>query len=141
MDVFVAGVGTGGTLSGIGRVWKSRRPSTLVVAVEPEASPVISGGDPGPHKIQGIGAGFIPDNLDTEVIDSVVRVDNELAFETARRMASEEGILAGISSGAACAAALQIAGHGEMEGKLVVFIVPSTSERYISTDLFATIEE
>jgi cysteine synthase A len=137
MDVFVAGVGTGGTLTGVGRVWRQRRPGVRIVAVEPAASPVLSGGEPGSHKIQGIGAGFVPDNLDPEVIDEVIAVANETAFATARRLASEEGILAGISSGAACAAALELAGRAEMAGKLIVFVVPSTSERYISTDLFA----
>ncbi len=137
MDAFVAGVGTGGTLTGVGRVWKRRRPSTRIVAVEPEASPVISGGEPGPHTIQGIGAGFIPDNLDTSLIDETIRVSNDAAFTHARRLAAEEGILAGISTGAACAAALQVAAREELAGKLVVFVAPSTSERYISTDLFA----
>ncbi len=137
MDAFVAGVGTGGTLTGVGRVWRQRRPGVRIVAVEPSASPVLSGGEPGSHKIQGIGAGFVPDNLDPGVIDEVIAVANETAFATARRLASEEGILAGISSGAACAAALELAGRAEMAGKLIVFVVPSTSERYISTDLFA----
>jgi cysteine synthase A len=137
MDVFVAGVGTGGTLTGVGRVWRQRRPGVRIVAVEPSASPVLSGGEPGSHKIQGIGAGFVPDNLDPTVIDEVIAVANETAFATARRLASEEGILAGISSGAACAAALELAKRADMAGKLIVFVVPSTSERYISTDLFA----
>ena len=137
MDVFVAGVGTGGTLTGVGRVWRERRPGIHIVAVEPEDSPILSGGEPGSHKIQGIGAGFVPDNLDVSLIDEVVRVSNEETFDTARRLAREEGILAGISTGAACAAALQIASREEMEGKLIVFIAPSTAERYISTDLFA----
>jgi cysteine synthase A len=136
MDVFVAGVGTGGTLTGVGRVWRERRPGIHIVAVEPEDSPILSGGEPGSHKIQGIGAGFVPDNLDVSLIDEVMRVSNEETFETARRLAREEGILAGISTGAACAAALQIASREEMEGKLIVFIAPSTAERYISTDLF-----
>jgi cysteine synthase A len=137
MDVFVAGVGTGGTITGIGRVWRQWRPSVRIVAVEPADSPVLSGGSAGSHKIQGIGAGFIPENLDTSVIDEVVTVSNEEAFSTARRLAREEGILGGISTGASCAAALKIAGREEMEGRLVVFLAPSTSERYISTDLFA----
>jgi len=137
MDVFVAGVGTGGTLTGVGRVWRERRPETRIVAVEPSDSPVLSGGEPGSHKIQGIGAGFIPENLDVSLVDETITVSNESAFSTARRLAREEGILAGISSGAACAAALEIAAREEMAGKLIVFVVPSTSERYISTDLFA----
>ncbi len=137
MDVFVAGVGTGGTITGVGRVWRRRRPSVRIVAVEPADSPVLSGGEPGAHKIQGIGAGFVPDNLDRSVIDEVVTVHTEDAFVTARRLAREEGILGGISTGAACAAALEIAARDEMDGKLIVFVAPSTSERYISTDLFA----
>jgi cysteine synthase A len=137
MDVFVAGVGTGGTITGVGRYWRTRRPSVRIVAVEPAESPVLSGGEPGPHKIQGIGAGFVPDNLDRSVVDEVVTVDTEEAFSTARRLARDEGILGGISTGAACAAALKLAAGDEMAGKLVVFIAPSTSERYISTDLFA----
>ena len=137
MDVFVAGVGTGGTITGVGRVWRQRRPSVRIVAVEPADSPVLSGGAPGSHKIQGIGAGFVPENLDTSVIDEVVTVSNDEAFSTARRLAREEGILGGISTGASCAAALKIAGRKDMEGRLVVFLAPSTSERYISTDLFA----
>jgi cysteine synthase A len=137
MDVFVAGVGTGGTLTGVGRVWRKRRPSVRIVAVEPADSPVISGGEPGPHKIQGIGAGFIPANLDVSLVDETIAVTNDEAFSTARLLAREEGILAGISSGAACAAALEIAAREDMAGKLIVFIVPSTAERYISTDLFA----
>ncbi len=141
MDVFVAGVGTGGTLTGVGRYWKHRRPAVRIVAVEPADSPVISGGEPGSHKIQGIGAGFIPDNLDTSLIDEAVTVTNEDAFATARRLAREEGILAGISSGAACAAALHVASRPDSEGQLVVFVAPSTSERYISTDLFEGLEE
>lgn len=137
MDVFVAGVGTGGTLTGVGRMWRKLRPETRIVAVEPADSPVLSGGEPGSHKIQGIGAGFIPDNVDLSVIDEAVTVTNDEAFSTARRLAREEGILAGISTGAACAAALKVASREEMAGKLIVFIAPSTSERYISTDLFA----
>jgi len=141
MDVFVAGVGTGGTLTGVGRLWKARRPGIRIVAVEPTDSPVISGGEPGPHKIQGIGAGFIPDNLDTSLVDEAVEVSNDEAFTTARRLARDEGILGGISTGAACAAALKIAARPEMAGKLIVFIAPSTSERYITTDLFAGLDE
>ncbi|KAA0255177.1 cysteine synthase A [Acidobacteria bacterium ACD] len=136
MDVLVGGVGTGGTLTGVGRFWKPRKPGLKVVAVEPVHSPVLSGGAPGPHKIQGIGAGFVPKNLDTSVVDEVVQVTNDQAFTTARRLAREEGILAGISSGAAAFAALEVARRPQSAGKLVVFVVPSTSERYISTDLF-----
>ena len=135
MEAFVAGVGTGGTISGVGRFWKARRPATRIVAVEPEASPVISGGEAGPHTIQGIGAGFIPANLDLEVLDETVRVPDGAAYDTARRLAREEGILAGISTGAACWAALQVASRPGMEGRLVVFVAPSTTERYISTAL------
>ncbi len=141
MAVFVAGVGTGGTLTGVGRVWKDRKPGLKIVAVEPADSAVISGGPAGSHKIQGIGAGFIPDNLDTSLIDEVITVANEEAFATARRLAREEGILAGISSGAACAAALRVAARQELEGELVVFVVPSTSERYLSTALFEGLGE
>ncbi len=137
MDVFVAGVGTGGTVTGVGRVWRERRPGIHIVAVEPEDSPILSGGEPGSHKIQGIGAGFVPDNLDPALIDEVVTVSNQETFDTARRLAREEGILAGISTGAACAAALRIASREEMVDKLIVFIAPSTAERYISTDLFS----
>ncbi len=123
MDVFVAGVGTGGTLTGVGRYWKHRRP-TSESSRSNRGLPVISGGEPGSHKIQGIGAGFIPDNLDTSLIDEAVTVTNEDAFATARRLAREEGILAGISSGAACAAALHVAARPEAEGRLVVFVAP-----------------
>ena len=136
MAAFIAGVGTGGTLTGVGRVWKKRRPATRIIAVEPTDSPVLSGGDPGAHRIQGIGAGFIPDNVDTSLIDEVVQVSNDQAFGTARRLAREEGILGGISTGAACAAALEVAARPEFADKIIVFIAPSTSERYISTDLF-----
>jgi cysteine synthase A len=136
MDVFIAGVGTGGTVTGVGRYWKPKKPSLKIFAVEPVNSPVISGGAPGPHKIQGIGAGFIPKNLETGILDGTIQVTNDQAFETARRLAKEEGILGGISSGAAAFAALEYARKPEAAGKLIVFIVPSTSERYISTDLF-----
>ena len=136
MDVFVAGVGTGGTMTGVGRYWKPKKPSLRLVAVEPVHSPVLSGGAPGPHRIQGIGAGFVPANLDTALVDEVAQVTNDQAFEYARRLAREEGILGGISSGAAAYAALEVAKRPENAGKLVVFVVPSTSERYISTDLF-----
>jgi len=136
LDIFVAGVGTGGTLTGVGRYWKPKRPSLRIVAVEPTHSPVISGGVPGPHKIQGIGAGFIPRNLDTQYVDEIFQVTNDQSFAMARRLAREEGILAGISSGAAAHAAVEIAKRPASTGKLIVFIVPSTSERYISTDLF-----
>jgi len=139
MDVFIAGVGTGGTLTGVGRVWRERRPGIHIVAVEPADSAILSGGEPGSHKIQGIGAGFVPDNLEVELIDEVVTVSNEETFETARRLAREEGILAGISTGAAAAAALRVAARDEMADKLIVFIAPSTAERYISTDLFADV--
>jgi cysteine synthase A len=136
MAAFVAGVGTGGTLTGVGRVWKRRRPATRMIAVEPVDSPVLSGGEPGPHRIQGIGAGFIPDNVDTGIIDEIIQIDNQRAFDTARQLARDEGILAGISTGAACAAALEVASRDEFADRLVVFIAASTSERYISTDLF-----
>ncbi|BCS54132.1 cysteine synthase A [Geobacter sp. SVR] len=134
-DILVAGVGTGGTITGVSEVLKSRKPSFRSVAVEPEASPVLSGGRPGPHRIQGIGAGFIPGILNRKIIDEVVQVTNEAAFNTARRVALEEGILCGISSGAAVWAALQVAGRQEYAGKLVVVILPDSGERYITTQL------
>ena len=133
VDIFVAGVGTGGTITGVAEAIKSRKPSFRAVAVEPQGSPILSGGKPGPHKIQGIGAGFVPDVLNTEIIDQVVRVSNDDAFSTARRLAREEGILCGISSGAAAWAALEIAGKPENKGKLIVAILPDTGERYLTT--------
>ena len=136
MDIFVAGVGTGGTTTGVGRFWKPRKPSLHMVAVEPTDSAVISGGAPGPHRIQGIGAGFVPKNLETQWVDEVFQVSNDEACSMARRLAREEGILAGISSGAAAHAAIEIGKRGTSAGKLIVFVVPSTSERYISTELF-----
>lgn len=136
IDVFVAGVGTGGTLSGVGGMLKERCPDVRVVAVEPKDSPVISGGSPGPHKLQGIGAGFIPENLDTSLIDEVVKVGTEEAGEMSRQLASMEGILCGISSGAAMRAALEIARRKDMQGKRIVVILPDTGERYLSSWLF-----
>jgi cysteine synthase A len=136
MDIFVAGVGTGGTMTGVGRYWKPKKPSLRMVAVEPVDSAVISGGPPGPHKIQGIGAGFVPKNLETKWVDETLQVSNDEAFAMARRLAREEGILGGISSGAAAHAALEVGKRASSAGKLIVFVVPSTSERYISTELF-----
>jgi len=136
IDVFVAGVGTGGTITGVGQVLKPRKPSLRIVAVEPEDSPVLSGGKPGPHKIQGIGAGFVPDVLDRTVIDEVARVSNQSAFDTARALARHEGIPCGISSGAAVAAALTVGARPEFAGKNIVVIVPDFAERYLSTALF-----
>jgi len=135
VDILVAGVGTGGTITGVAEVIKARRPGFKAIAVEPDASPVLSGGTPGPHKIQGIGAGFVPAVLNTKIIDEVVRVSNDDAFATARRLAREEGILCGISSGAAVWAALQVAARPENNGKKIVVILPDTGERYLSTDL------
>ncbi len=141
VDYLVAGVGTGGTITGVGEVIKSRKPSFKAVAVEPDASPVLSGGVKGPHPLQGIGAGFIPEVLNTKIYDEVIRVKNEAAFQTARRMAREEGLLVGISSGAATWAALQVAQRPENAGKLIVVIIPSFGERYLSTPLFADLAE
>jgi cysteine synthase A len=140
VDILVSGVGTGGTITGVAQVIKPRKPSFKAVAVEPANSSVLSGGEKGPHKIQGIGAGFIPEVLDQSIIDDIVRVTNEDAFETARSAAKLEGILCGISSGAAIWAALEVAKRSESAGKTIVVIVPSTGERYISTELFETVE-
>jgi cysteine synthase A len=137
LDIFIAGVGTGGTITGVGEVLKARKPSIRVIAVEPDASPVLSGGSKGSHPIQGIGAGFIPDVLNIGIYNEVVRVKGEDAFETARRMANEEGLLVGISSGAAVWTALQIGQRPENANRLIVAIVPSNGERYLSTPLFA----
>jgi cysteine synthase A len=136
VDVLVAGVGTGGTITGVGHVLRERKPGVQVVAVEPAASPVLSGGAKGPHPIQGIGAGFVPPILDTAVYDEIIAVENQDAFDTAHRMAHEEGLLVGISSGAATWAAVRVAARPENAGKLVVVIIPSFGERYLSTALF-----
>jgi cysteine synthase A len=136
VDILVAGVGTGGTITGVSEVIKSRKPGFQAVAVEPAASPVLSGGQPGPHKIQGIGAGFVPEVLRQDLVDEIIHVTNEDAFATSRRLAREEGILVGISSGAAAWAAFQLAARQENRGKLIVVILPDTGERYLSTELF-----
>ncbi|MCE5046143.1 cysteine synthase A [Staphylococcus epidermidis] len=136
IDAFLAGVGTGGTLSGVGKVLKKEYPNVEIVAIEPEASPVLSGGEPGPHKLQGLGAGFVPDTLNTEVYDSIIKVGNDTAMDMARRVAREEGILAGISSGAAIYSAIQKAKELG-KGKTVVTVLPSNGERYLSTPLYS----
>jgi cysteine synthase A len=140
VDILISGVGTGGTLTGVAEVIKERKPSFLAIAVEPEDSPVLSGGLPGPHKIQGIGAGFVPDILNTKLIDEVVRISNERAFATARKAARLEGLPVGISSGAALAAAFEVGSRPENAGKLIVAILPSFAERYLSTALFEGLE-
>jgi cysteine synthase A len=141
VDILVAGVGTGGTITGVGQVLKERKPAFRTVAVEPDASPVLSGGQKGPHPIQGIGAGFVPDILDSSVVDEIVRVPNDAALDTARRLARDEGLLVGISSGAAVWAATQIASRLENRGTLIVTIIPSFGERYLSTVLFADLAD
>jgi cysteine synthase A len=140
-DILISGIGTGGTITGVGEVLKERKPSFRCVAVEPDASPVLSGGPAGGHPIQGIGAGFVPKILNTKIYDEIVRVKNDDAFDIARRMAREEGLLVGISSGAAMWAGLQVAGRAENKGKLIVVIIPSFGERYLSTPLFANLAD
>ena len=136
VDIVISGVGTGGTITGVGQVLKARKPSVKMVAVEPEASPILSGGQPGPHKIQGIGAGFVPSILDRGVMDEIIQVSNDDSFAMARRVARDEGIPVGISSGAALTAAFDLAARDEYAGKLIVAIIPSFAERYLSTALF-----
>ncbi len=137
VDILISGIGTGGTITGVSEVIKKRKPSFKAIAVEPKGSPVLSGGKPGPHKIQGIGAGFVPGILNTKIIDEIIQVDNDEAMTHAKMLMREEGILAGISSGAALSASLQVARRPENKGKMIVVIIPSTGERYLSTDLFA----
>ena len=137
VDIFVAGVGTGGTLSGVGEYLKSKNPNVKIVAVEPSGSPVLSKGTPGPHKIQGIGAGFVPDTLNTKIYDEIITVENEDAFETGRYIAQNEGVLVGISSGAAVFAATELAKRPENSGKTIVVLLPDTGDRYLSTPMFA----
>lgn len=141
VDFLVSGIGTGGTITGVGEVLKARKPSFQAIAVEPDASPVLSGGARGPHPIQGIGAGFVPDILNTQIYDEIIRVKNDDAFDFARRAAKEEGLLVGISSGAALWAATQVARRPENAGKLIVVIIPSFGERYLSTPLFAQLAD